>query len=110
MKNRRSGEDWEFFLRMAESVEFGFIRDPLVVQRLAADSTYRLYCMEDNHNLLSLFVSKIEKFRGDREALAAVRKGIAFKCMFLGGVTERAGRDREQYKATCSVSSTAATR
>jgi glycosyltransferase involved in cell wall biosynthesis len=88
----RSGEDWEFFLRMAESAEFGIIREPLVVQRLAADSTYRLYCMEDNHNLLNLFVSKIEKFRGDREALAAVRKGIAFKCMFLGWRYREAGK------------------
>ena len=57
----RSGEDWEFLLRLSRAASFGYIDLPLAVQRLSPDSTHQKFRM---HDKLFLFNVSIQEKRG----------------------------------------------
>ena len=80
----QSGEDWEFLLRCARTYLFGFIDRPLVIQRIMSDSTLGRHKKADALMLTEQFIREKRSLRGDREALAAVRRGIATHSDRLG--------------------------
>jgi glycosyltransferase involved in cell wall biosynthesis len=71
-----SGTDWDLFLRLSQQARFGYIDQPLVVQRRTQDATHQKFREQDKTFLLSLFKKEKEKLRNDREALCAVNRGI----------------------------------
>lgn len=73
----RSGEDWEFLLRFARLYALGYLPYPLTVQRTLADSTLVRYKKLDALCLMERFIAEGRSLRGDPEASAAVRRGIA---------------------------------
>lgn len=80
----RSGEDWEFLLRFTWAHLFGFIDRPLVIQRIMSDSTLGRHKKADALMLTEQFIREKRSLRGDREAVAAVRRGIATHSDRLG--------------------------
>lgn len=91
-----SGEDWEFLLRLVGVTDFGYINLPLVIQRQYADATHRLHRIDDKLRLLNLFTGQQPFLRHDREATAAIRRGIASHCNILGFSYLQSG---ERFKA-----------
>jgi glycosyltransferase involved in cell wall biosynthesis len=79
-----SGEDWDFLLRFARDHVFGFIDRPLVIQRIMSDSTLGRYEKADALMLTKRFIREKRSLHGDREAIAAVRRGIAIHSRRLG--------------------------
>jgi glycosyltransferase involved in cell wall biosynthesis len=71
-----SGTDWDLFLRVSRQACFGYIDQPLVVQRRTHDATHQKFREQDKIFLLSLFTKEKEKLGNDREALCAVNRGI----------------------------------
>jgi glycosyltransferase involved in cell wall biosynthesis len=71
-----SGTDWDLFLRLSRQARFGYIDQPLVVQRRTHDATHQEFREQDKIFLLSLFTKEKEKLGNDREALCAVNRGI----------------------------------
>lgn len=72
-----SGTDWDLFLRLSRQARFGYIDQPLVVQRRTQDATHQKFREQDKTFLLSLFTKEKEKLWNDREALSAVNRGIS---------------------------------
>ena len=79
-----SGTDWELFLRFARSCRFGYIDRPLAILRTEPDATHLKFREQDKLFLLSLFLKERRKLARDREALAAVNRGIAEHYRNLG--------------------------
>jgi glycosyltransferase involved in cell wall biosynthesis len=75
--NARSGEDWEFLLRLSRTASFGFINLPLAVQRRTSDATHQKFRVQDKQFLLNVFVREKKRLRGDPEAVRAVNRGIS---------------------------------
>jgi len=80
----RSGEDWELFLRMSRSCDFGFIDEVLVTQRVGADSTFLKFAEQDKQFLLDLFLAEKAALLNDPAGTEAVNRGIAMCCRELG--------------------------
>jgi len=80
----RSGEDWEFVLRFARQNALGYLDRALAVQRTMADSTLGRHQKLDAVFLMERFIQEKQQLRGDPEALAAVRRGIAHHAKELG--------------------------
>lgn len=83
-ENWRSGEDWEFLIRLAPIACFGFQALALAVQRRTPDATHLKWREEDKSFLLKLFSKKKSALRNDPHALEAVRRGIRSHCNNLG--------------------------
>jgi hypothetical protein len=71
-----SWEDWEFFLRLARWGDFGYIDRPLTVLRISGDSLHRLDAEHGRATMLRLFLRERRLLKGDRDARAALRRGI----------------------------------
>ena len=80
----QSGEDWELLLRFARTHVFGFVDRPLVIQRVMSDSTLGRHEKADALMLRDQFIREKRSLQGDREAIAAVRRGIATHSNRLG--------------------------
>jgi glycosyltransferase involved in cell wall biosynthesis len=80
----RSGEDWEFLLRFTRSNSLGYIDHPLTTQRTMPDSTVGQHKKLGSQCLMDLLIREKRRLRGDRLALAAVRRGIASHAKDLG--------------------------
>jgi glycosyltransferase involved in cell wall biosynthesis len=79
----RSGEDWEFLLRLSQLSRFGYRDVPLVVQRRTPDAAHLIWLEQDKSFLMGLFSREKNRLGGDPEALNAVRLGIASHCKNL---------------------------
>ena len=79
-----SGTDWELLLRFSRCGQFGYINKVLVVQRRTKDATHQLFVEKDKLFLVKVFSIEKSKLRGDREALAAVNRGLSSHCSNLG--------------------------
>lgn len=74
--NYVSGEDWELFLRISMSEDFGYIDRPLAVQRLSNDSLHVVHRKTDILGVLG-FLTKIKRsLSDDPEAQRAVCYGM----------------------------------
>ena len=91
----RSGEDWEFLLRLAPSACFGYIDERVAVQRRTPDATHRLYWEDDKAFLLSRFRREKAAVIHDRQAVRAANRGITSHCINLGGFYMDSGRWKE---------------
>ena len=72
----RSGEDWEFLLRVARMASFGYINRPLADMNRTPDSTYYRFWLNDKTFLVSVFKRERERLRQDVEAFRAARRGL----------------------------------
>ena len=91
----RSGEDWEFFLRLSRFARFGYIDSPLIIQRRTPDATHKKYQEVDRLFLLKLFANEKRTLRDDPVALEAVKRGISAHCKSLAGLYLQSGRRKE---------------
>ena len=71
-----SSEDWEFLLRFAKWGRFGYIDEPLVILRISGDSLHRIDQPRGETAMLGLLARERDGLEGDRQALAAVRRGL----------------------------------
>jgi glycosyltransferase involved in cell wall biosynthesis len=91
----RSGEDWEFLLRLSRATQFGYIDLPLAVQRRTRDATHLRYKIEDKSFLLNVFLRQKALLRNDSEALHIVNRGIYSHCNNLASNYLLLGKRRE---------------
>lgn len=91
----RSGEDWEFLLRLSRIARFGYIEDSLAVQRRTPDATHLKWKEQDKSFLLDLFSREKAQLSNDAEALKAVRRGISSHCNNLAWYYSHAGMRRK---------------
>ena len=91
----RSGEDWEFLLRLSRSACFGYIDETLAILRRTPDATHRKYWEQDKAFLLSLFRREKAALAHDERAIQAVNRGISSHCTNLGGRYLEAGRRKD---------------
>lgn len=87
-----SCEDWEFLLRFAKRARFGYIDRPLAVLRLSPDSLHRVDQPRGEAAMLALLAREREALQGDREARAAVERGLRERVKSFAWYYEGAGR------------------
>ena len=73
----RSGEDWEFFLRLARNSQFAYIDEVLATQRVMKDSTNKQYRDEDKTFLIEVFKREKVRVAVDQNAVAAINRGLS---------------------------------
>jgi glycosyltransferase involved in cell wall biosynthesis len=83
-ESARSGEDWEFLLRVARFASFGYINRPLAEMNWTPDSTYWRFWLNDKTFLVSVFKRERESLRQDIEAFKAARRGLLNHFKSLG--------------------------
>ncbi len=88
----RSGEDWEFFLRLSRAASFGYIDLPLAIQRRTPDSTHQKFRMHDKLFLFNVSIQEKRGLRGDAEAIRAVNRGLSHHTSNLGFLYRQAGQ------------------
>jgi len=78
----RSGEDWEFFLRLTRVEQCGYIDRPLAVVRRSQDSLHRSTLESSLKGTVSLLSKYRKELKNDQAALARLRistKNMAIK-------------------------------
>jgi glycosyltransferase involved in cell wall biosynthesis len=91
-ESARSGEDWEFLLRLARVSSFGYINQPLAEMNWTPDSTYHRFWVNDKTFLVGVFQRERERLRQDTEALNAARRGLFWHFKSLGYYYVEMGR------------------
>jgi len=91
----RSGEDWEFFIRLSRCTSFGYIDAPLAIQRVSADATHTKYREEDKTFLLDFCRREKGRLGDDMEALQAIKRGMNHHTRSLGGLYLHGGNRRK---------------
>lgn len=76
-ESQPSANDWDFFLRFACAYRWGYIDRSMTVARLQPDATHRVHAEKNYQYALDFLRRRRELARGDEEALAALRYGIA---------------------------------
>jgi glycosyltransferase involved in cell wall biosynthesis len=89
-----SSEDWEFLLRFAREHRIGYIDRPLTVLRVGADSLHRLDQARGERAMIRLLRRERALLCGDREALAAVERGLVSRVKHFGWHYVDVGRRR----------------
>jgi glycosyltransferase involved in cell wall biosynthesis len=79
-----SSEDWEFLLRLARDHRLGYLDRPLAVLRVGADSLHRLDQARGDRAMIGLLLRERASLRGDREARAAVARGLVSRVKHFG--------------------------
>lgn len=87
-----SGTDWDLFLRISRLACFGYIHQPLLIQRRTPDATFDRYREQDKEFLLKVFTKEKKKLKGDPSALRAINRGIRDHCSNLGYMYLESGR------------------
>ena len=73
----RSWEDWELFLRLsAAGVRLAYVDRPLATLTISSDSLHVLDSVRGQQTMLRLLRHERARARNDRDAAAAVRRGI----------------------------------
>lgn len=88
----RSGEDWEHLLRLSRVTTFAYVDEVFARQHHLADAAHRTYREEDKSSVLRLFLQERARLRADREASAALRRGIVGVSRDLGHYYRSHGR------------------
>jgi hypothetical protein len=89
-----SSEDWEFLLRFAHAHRFGYVDLPLAVLRVGDDSLHRLDQARGDSAMIRLLLRERPLLRDDREARAAVQRGLVTRVKHYGWHHRDAGRRR----------------
>ena len=88
----RSFGDWEFCLRFARTERFGYIDVPLTTLRVSPDSIHRVDAVRGRTATIALLLRERARVRGDREALAAIRRGVAHQRKHISWYYAETGR------------------
>jgi len=91
-ESARSGEDWEFLLRLARVSSFGYIHQPLAEMNWTPDSTYHRFWVNDKTFLVGVFQRERDRLRQDAEAFNAARRGLFWHFKSLGYYYVEMGR------------------
>jgi glycosyltransferase involved in cell wall biosynthesis len=91
-ESARSGEDWEFLLRLARFASFGYIDQPLARMNRTPDSTFDRFRLDDKIFLVRVFKRERERLRQDAEAFNAVQRGLFAHFKRLGFCYLEAGK------------------
>jgi glycosyltransferase involved in cell wall biosynthesis len=91
-ESARSGEDWEFLLRLARVSSFGYIHQPLAEMNWTPDSTYHRFWLNDKTFLVGVFQREGQRLRQDTEAFNAARRGLFKHFKSLGYYYVEMGR------------------
>lgn len=83
-ESARSGEDWEFLLRLARHASFGYIDRPLAEINRTPDSTFDRFRLDDKTFLIAVFKRERELLRQDVEAFNTARGGLVYLFKALG--------------------------
>jgi glycosyltransferase involved in cell wall biosynthesis len=83
-ESARSGEDWEFLLRLARHASFGYIDRPLAEINRTPDSTFDRFRLDDKRFLITVFKRERELLRQDPEAFNTARRGLVYLFKTLG--------------------------
>jgi glycosyltransferase involved in cell wall biosynthesis len=92
-----SGTDWDILLRFSREARFGYIHQPLVIQRRTSDATHELFREKDQLFLLDVFQREKACLQNDREALSAVNRAISTRCRNLGHDYARSGQLKNSF-------------
>src|SRR5262249_59341920 len=79
-----SSEDWEFLLRFARAHRFGYIDLSLALLRVGDDSLHRTDQERGDGAMIRLLLRERRRLRGDREARAAVHRGLVTRATHFG--------------------------
>ena len=93
-----SGTDWELFLRFTRFASFGFINQPLIVQRQTPDSTFLKFMEKDKELLLKVALREKARMRNDPEAVLAVNRGISDHCNNLAWLYLHSGKTKKSVR------------
>jgi glycosyltransferase involved in cell wall biosynthesis len=88
----RSGEDWEFLLRLARFASFGYIDLPLAEMNRTTDSTFNRFRVQDKTFLIQTFKREREQLGQDTEAFNIVQHGLSSHFKNLGFCYMEAGK------------------
>ena len=89
-----SSEDWEFLLRFSRAHRFGYLDLPLAVLRVGDDSLHRTDQARGDTAMIRLLLRERRLLNGDREARAAVQRGLVTRVKHFGWHHGDAGRRR----------------
>ena len=89
-----SSEDWEFLLRFARAHRFAYIDLPLALLRVGDDSLHRTDQARGDSAMIRLLLRERRLLHGDREARAAVHRGLVTRVKHFGWHHSDAGRRR----------------
>jgi glycosyltransferase involved in cell wall biosynthesis len=90
-----SSEDWEFLLRLAKWARFGYVDRPLAVLRVSVDSLHRVDQPRGETAMLGLLARERNALGRDRQARAAVRRGLRERVKQFAWYYDDAGRPGE---------------
>jgi hypothetical protein len=79
-----SSEDWEFLLRLARDHRFAYLDRPLAVLFISPDSLHIMDQSRGEEAMIRLLTREQERLTDDREALAAVRRGLVSRVKHCG--------------------------
>lgn len=88
----RSGEDWEWLLRLARTTDFGYVDRPLARQHQLGDATHLIMREVDKRGVIELLAREERTLGDDPEARAAARRGINWAVQDLGWYYRSNGR------------------
>jgi glycosyltransferase involved in cell wall biosynthesis len=91
-ESARSGEDWEFLLRLAHHASFGYVDRALAEMYRSPDSTFDRFRLDDKAFLVDVFTRERERLGKDSEAYNTARAGLRHHFISLGYCYVEAGR------------------
>jgi GT2 family glycosyltransferase len=83
-ESARSGEDWEFLLRLARHASFGYIDWPLAQINRTSDSTFERFRLDDKTFMVEVFQRERALLRQDVQAFNTARRGLVYLFKSLG--------------------------
>ena len=90
-----SSEDWEFLIRFAAQRTFGYIDRDMTVLRVGADSLHRMDQARGDQAMIALLRRHQRLLRHDREACAAIRRGLIARTKHFGWHYTARGQRRD---------------
>jgi|KBSSwiStaDraftv2_1062776.scaffolds.fasta_scaffold255697_2 hypothetical protein len=79
-----SSEDWEFLIRLARDHRFAYVDRALAVLFISPDSLHITDQSRGDEAMIRLLSRERERLAGDREAVAAVRRGLVRRTKHCG--------------------------
>lgn len=90
----KSGEDWDWLMRLVRITDFGFVNRPLVRQHRLPDATHRVMREADKLGIIQLLSRERARAATDPDARAAATRGLVAAASNLGWHYRTTGRRR----------------
>jgi len=72
-----SGTDWDLFLRLSRTSDFGYIDRILAIQKRTPDATHQKFREKDKLFLIRVFLKEKNTLASDHDALLCVNQGLS---------------------------------